>query len=292
MHDTMTTEHTEGQRERVRSFFDASKSWQGDFYTEGDGYFARLLRRRRELATGLLHTIERPVQGTALDVGCGSGVYMERLQSLGYEVTGIDLSGEMIEACTKRFRTATAATPPVHLQTADVEHLPFPDKHFDLVLCIGVLGYLLEDERALKELSRVLKPGGHLLVNVTNAYALSDLDTRLRRQITSVFTRGRKAGPEPERLPYAIRSEWMMKHRNYSNKSYRLGRFEALLGQHGFTQKSALTFGFEFRIVRRLHLLPETALDGLELFLERIGRKWRIPYLSRSGWGYLGLFSR
>ena len=153
-----------------------------------------------------------------------------------------------------------------------------------------MLGYLLEDGSALTELSRVLKPGGHLLINVTNAYALSDLDTRVRHRLTSVFRHRRTTGPGPGHLPYAIRSEWMQKHRQYSNKSYKLGRFEAFLERHGFTRKEALTFGFEFRVVRRLHLLPAPILDGLELHLERIGRKWKIPYLSRSGWGYLGLF--
>ena len=63
MPEVLSTEHMEAQRERVRSFFDASRSWQGDFYTEGNEYFSRLLRRRRDLATELLLTVPRAVKG-------------------------------------------------------------------------------------------------------------------------------------------------------------------------------------------------------------------------------------
>ena len=111
-------------------------------------------------------------------------------------------------------------------------------------------------------------------------------------RLLSVFARRRKGTRTADTFPTRYRSEWMLKHRNYSNKSYRLGRFEALLAGHGFTRKEALTFGFEFRVLRRLHLVPAALLDALELHLERIGREFKVPYLSRSGWGYLGLFSK
>jgi ubiquinone/menaquinone biosynthesis C-methylase UbiE len=219
-------------------------------------------------------------------------VYTEELLKLGYETTGMDISGEMIEACKRRFVGLPNISPAVHLKVGDVDHLPFPDASFDLVLCIGVLGYLIDDERAVRELVRVTKPGGSVVVNVTNAFSLSDLDTRARTAVRGWLFR-REATPTPlPALPYAIRSAWMERTRQYANKSYRLRRFEQFLESHGLTLQRSFTFGFEFRILRRRHLLPAAVLDALELAMERAFMAVALPYLSRSGWGYVGVFGR
>lgn len=292
MSETMITLRPDEQRDRVRAFFDAHRDWQGDYYSKEGAYFSNLLRRRKELIAKAIAALPRPACGTALDIGCGSGVYTEELLRLDYETTGMDLSGEMIASCERRFAGLPNTAPSVHLQVGDVEHLPFNDASFDLVLCVGVLGYLIEDERAVRELVRVTKPGGHIVVNVTNAFSLSDIDTRARSALrTLVFPRR----PHPTDLPpvpYAIRSAWMERTRHYSNKSYRLGRFETFLARHGLALRHSFTFGFEFRLLRRFHLLPSAVLDALELGMERLFRAVTLPYLSRSGWGYVGVFTR
>ncbi len=292
MRETLTDVRTDEQRERVRTFFDSHREWQGDYYNQGGAYFSRLLRRRMDLIARAIVRLPRPARATALDVGCGSGVYTEELLRLGYATTGMDLSGEMIEACRRRFNGLTNIAPAVHLVIGDIEHLPFDDASFDLVLCIGVLGYLIEDEQAVRELARVIKPGGYVVVNVTNAFSLSDLDTRARAAVRAVVSPRPKQNTALPSPPYAIRSAWMERTRHYANKSYRLGRFERFLGAHGLTVRRSFTFGFEFRILRRFHLLPVALLDGLELAMERLFMAVPLPYLSRSGWGYVGVFTR
>ncbi|MBP1691364.1 MAG: Methyltransferase type 11 [Bacteroidetes bacterium] len=283
---------TSAQKDRVRSFFDESTSWQGDFYEKKNEYFSRLIQRRKRYGTAMLQGIPGGKHRTALDVGCGAGAYLEELVTMGYRATGMDLSPEMLESCRKRFDRKGFASSPVELCHGDIEHLPFQDHQFDLVLCIGVLGYLLTDEKALAEIMRVLKPGGHLLLNVTNLYSLSDIDFHIRKKAISLLTFGRKNGRSPGDLGYAAQSDWMLKNRQYANKSYRIRPFERMLSRLGLRRLDAMTFGFEFRLVRRLHVIPRPLLDRTELVMESLFRKLPLPYFSRSGWGYLGLFQK
>jgi len=178
----------------------------------------------------------------------------------------------------------------VHLRQGDVENIPLPDNQFDLVLCVGVFGYLLSDERAQAEIRRVLKPGGILLLNLTNMFSMSDADFVVRKKLRSLFG-GKKAVENQESCPdYAIQSEWMMKHRKYFFKSYNLRKYERILGDRGFRRIDAMTYGFEFRIFRRIPIIPKRWLDSAELALERLVRRHNIPYLSYSGWVYTGVF--
>jgi len=96
----------------------------------------------------------------ALDVGCGTGHHLADLRKRGFEVEGVDGSLEMI-AC------ARARNKGVSIECADVEALPLPPDRFDLVLCIEVLRYLRDPAGCLRELARVLKPGGVCLVTAT-----------------------------------------------------------------------------------------------------------------------------
>ena len=280
------------QKEKVRSFFDESKPWQGDLYGEQNDYFSRVIRRRKEYALEMIKALPVPRGGTALDIGCGSGVYLKELLSRGYEATGLDVSAEMLAVCKQRLGAGAEKGQRVHLVQGDVEHLPFPDNHFDLVLCIGVFGYLLSDDRAITEIRRVLKPEGHLLLNLTNLYSLSDADYVLRKKLSSLVRRRPSESDAAVGLDYAMPSDWMMKHRKYFFKAYNLPRYERLLAGRGFRKMDAMTYGFEFRILRRLHLVPARLLDRAELLLEKLVRRRSIPLLSYSGWVYTGVFTR
>jgi ubiquinone/menaquinone biosynthesis C-methylase UbiE len=95
---------------------------------------------------------------------------MAELRARGFEVTGVDGSGEMLEH-------ARANNPEAELHEADVQELPIPDQSFDYILCIEVLRYLSEPQRCVAEMARVLRPGGVVLATATprfnlNGYAL------------------------------------------------------------------------------------------------------------------------
>jgi len=95
-----------------------------------------------------------------LDVGCGTGHHLADLRGRGFEVAGADGSEEMVAR-------ARAGNPDVPIERADVESLPFPSGAFDVVLCIEVLRYLQDPSGCLREMARVLRPGGISLVTAT-----------------------------------------------------------------------------------------------------------------------------
>lgn len=116
--------------------------------------------RERQLDLARLRPGER-----VLDVGCGTGTLAIaarlRVGAAGV-VHGIDPSPQMIARATKKARKAGAD---VVFRTAVAEHLPFPDAHFDLVLCSMMLHHLPKKVRAVAagEMRRVLRPGGRIL---------------------------------------------------------------------------------------------------------------------------------
>jgi ubiquinone/menaquinone biosynthesis C-methylase UbiE len=106
-------------------------------------------------------------QGRLLEVGCGPAVMLPDLLAMGFEVQGVDVSGEMI----RRGRQRMSGHPlerRCRLDLGDVERLDFPDASFDAVLSMGVLEYLPGHAQALAEISRVLRPRGVAVFSMPN----------------------------------------------------------------------------------------------------------------------------
>ena len=95
-----------------------------------------------------------------LDIGTGTGFLAIMLAELGHEVTGIDVSEEMMELGKGH---AADRGVDVTFIKAEGEHMPFEDDTFDLIVNCRVLWTLTEPEVSLKEWKRVLKPGGRMM---------------------------------------------------------------------------------------------------------------------------------
>jgi SAM-dependent methyltransferase len=91
----------------------------------------------------------------ALELGCGTGLFTERVARSGASIDGIDLSQHLLASA----RARTAALPNVRLTCGNAEETPFPDGSFDAVYGSSILHHL-DLERALREVSRLLRPGG------------------------------------------------------------------------------------------------------------------------------------
>ncbi|MGK2961858.1 MAG: class I SAM-dependent methyltransferase [Gemmatimonadaceae bacterium] len=100
-----------------------------------------------------------------LDAGCGSGWYAEQLAGRGAHVDAIDASASMAEFARERLERAAGAGR-FTVQVADLsERLPFEDARFAGALSALVLHYLIDWRPALREIHRVLQPGGWLLLS-------------------------------------------------------------------------------------------------------------------------------
>ncbi len=109
-------------------------------------------------------------RGRLLEVGCGPGVMLPDLLAMGFDVRAIDVSREMIRRAEQRLGAHPLAGR-CHLAVGDVERLEFGEGAFDVVLAMGVLEYLPAPDAALREMVRVLKPGGRLVLSVPNRAA-------------------------------------------------------------------------------------------------------------------------
>jgi ubiquinone/menaquinone biosynthesis C-methylase UbiE len=108
--------------------------------------------------------------GRVLEVGCGTGLILERLARHAQEVVGVDLSPGMAAK-------ARARGWPVVVGSATA--LPFADASFDLVCSFKVLAHVPDIERALAELARVTRPGGHLALEFYNPWSLRYVAKRI-----------------------------------------------------------------------------------------------------------------
>lgn len=96
-----------------------------------------------------------------LEIGCGLGTDGAQFAKAGAEYTGVDLTDAAIELAQRRFELFNL---PGRFQTADAERLDFDDDSFDLVYSHGVLHHTPDTERAVREIYRVLRPGGRSVV--------------------------------------------------------------------------------------------------------------------------------
>lgn len=98
----------------------------------------------------------------AVDLGCGTGIVLERMCGRAREVIGVDGSPRMLELSRRRF--AALEGEPVSLRIGDLSHLPLRDEEADFASINMVLHHISEPEGMLSEIRRALRPGGQLLV--------------------------------------------------------------------------------------------------------------------------------
>jgi demethylmenaquinone methyltransferase/2-methoxy-6-polyprenyl-1,4-benzoquinol methylase len=100
----------------------------------------------------------------ALDVCCGTGDVAFALAAAGAQVTGFDFSEPMLQvACERSGKLPAGVTPPVFRQ-GDALNLPFADASFEVVTISYGLRNLADFDRGMRELTRLLRPQGRLLV--------------------------------------------------------------------------------------------------------------------------------
>jgi ubiquinone/menaquinone biosynthesis C-methylase UbiE len=113
----------------------------------------------------LISDLLRPGQGeTILDAGCGTGVFTLDILSSGAHVIGLDISLPMLIRATHK-----AKEHPFHVVSGDMVTLPFQDNFFDKALSVTAIEFFEDATDAVKELFRVTKHGGLIVVASLNS---------------------------------------------------------------------------------------------------------------------------
>ena len=105
-----------------------------------------------------------------LEVGCGTGLILARTATFARTAKGVDLSPGMLQRARERGLDAVEAS---------ATDLPFPDETFDVAYSLKVLAHVREIERALSEMTRVVRVGGFILAEFYNPRSLRGLAKRL-----------------------------------------------------------------------------------------------------------------
>lgn len=99
-----------------------------------------------------------------LDLGCGPGEYTSKMAKYAKKVFGVDSAERMIEYAKKNY-------PEINFIKSNAESTPIEDKSVDVVFSFGLFEYVESKEKLMKEISRVLKPGGIAVVLAPNKYS-------------------------------------------------------------------------------------------------------------------------
>jgi len=140
---------------QIKNYYESYWSTGHDTFSGSkQGYAANF---RRWMAAELR---DLPPDAPVIEVGCGDGSFTLDLARYSSCVTGIDISAGQIEENIRRF-------PGIGFRQHDVsERFPFADGEFEAVWCSEVLEHLFDPAFALREMHRILRPGGRLLVTV------------------------------------------------------------------------------------------------------------------------------
>ncbi len=101
-----------------------------------------------------------------IEVGCGAGGLCRKLAQMVTEgeVVGIDISEGYIEKLKRSMERDEAAPKNLAFRLGSAENIPYPDNYFDHAVCSASFSFWSEPEKGLKEIGRVLKPGGKLYI--------------------------------------------------------------------------------------------------------------------------------
>ncbi len=179
MSDTITNKNKENpHKEAVVQFFDTEYHWWDAIYDDEKhpNFLNYEMRKRKSIVIDLLNAYVKK-NAHILESGCGAGDVMSGVAESGYSVTGVDINYRFLSVAQKQFSERSISSEEsenktVNLIQSDVEYLPFQDSSFDAVYCVGVLSYLQNDTKAVREISRVVKPGGIVLIALPSLFPI------------------------------------------------------------------------------------------------------------------------
>lgn len=137
-------------------------SHQDSYYKNNEAYAEHLAAWNPQLYAKYADTLKPGHPGARmLDVGCGVGQVVSRLDEAGFEAHGVDVSQPNIERASKVC---------ARCQLYDGRTLPFPDAHFASAGALNVLEHVDEPEAFIRELTRAVAPGGKIVLSSPNFF--------------------------------------------------------------------------------------------------------------------------
>lgn len=263
------------QRTVDQYFKGAAREW--DEIYELDTLYARIHQERQRIVLSMAKNIGLPAEARVLEVGCGAGLATVALAEHGFAVEAVDTVRDMLLTTRARAASANVARR-IGVIQASVDHLPYGDNQFSLIVGIGVLPWLDCMRKAMTEMIRVTKPGGSLIVNVDNTWRLHELlDPRLHPLHASVRHYLRNVFEWPVKVPPTQRCS--------------LRQFDRLIGELRCTKVDAKMLGFGPLSFFGRPLLSESRNIKLNEFLQSCADR-NLPIIRSTAAQYITLLSK
>lgn len=248
------------------------------------GGLRRTVRLYREKAVmDLVQGLGLQQGSPVLEIGCGRESLALALARSNYRITSVDRLMIYLELLHKRAEEA-GLTGNITTMAGDAYSLGGEDGSFDLVLALGVIPWLGSPEKAVKEILRVVRPGGTVIFTVYNRWRLDHLlDPRLNPVLSPVweafrgiFERMRRRSP-------------LMK-RSFP-RVYSAREFDRLLASAGFERSLGMSIAFGPFSLFGKRVVPDPIGCILQRILQKLA-EWDIPGIRYAGNHYLVLARR
>jgi len=228
-----------------------------------------IYQHRKAAVLEWIDELALPPGSRILEVGCGAGLTTIELARRGYIVDGIDSSETMVEH-TLHAAIESGARDWVKVVRGDAHSLPFEDSTFSLVLAVGVIPWIESPDTAVREMARVVRPGGYVLLTSDNRARLNHLlDPRwnpalgpLRRLLKRVLER---TGLRNSRsfVPSHFHSTSYIDRVIYENRLEKLKAVTLGFGPFSFLGRTLLPYSDGIRLHHRLQALADRGVPGL-----------------------------
>lgn len=261
----------ESRQADIRAYFESGEDpWEKRY---GNGSMEARMYADRQRAG--LTMVKRYVSSGAnvLEIGCGPGYLSEELQQCGYQVTACDLALRMVQETRSRAKNDSVLV-------ANVLALPFRDAVFDSVILIGVISYVMDPDKVLQRIQRLLKPDGIMIVSSANTRLLLNA---VSNKLNAPLYRLGAERPTPDKS-----RQFLSATCNY----YRASEFNALVTRSGFRLVDKADIGFgQLRILRK-SLLPVRANIALSRLVSKLSRMRFLRWLGDFAFANVACFRR
>lgn len=135
----------------------------------------------------IANAFNAPAGSTVVDAGCGSCAKSKNLADRGFNVLGTDLSESALEMARNSLKNSPYENKITLLQQ-NMTDMTLESKSVDYLVCWGVLMHIPQVDKAISELSRIIKPGGYIAISEGNMHSLQ---SRMLRFIKKILGRER-----------------------------------------------------------------------------------------------------
>lgn len=264
---------TESGNIHVNEFFDTEYRWWENVYDQQlpRGFFSYEMIRRKTILLEILNSIVGENRSASiLDCGCGPGGILREIDPAHHQLVGVDINSNSIAKALKNCNSI------VTLIQADIEHLPFDDNSFDIAYCSGVLSYLKEDSTAVKEICRVVKPNGKVIISIPNLFMMNKFFDPYYYLVWPFQLAGRKI-----RNVFSQKSDIDGKYDTTMIRRYRYGQLDRLYRSCGLEKKKTTGVSFGPPTFWRREMLPLPLAIDTSKTLARLSRSRGFGFLTR-----------